>query len=306
MWPWFRSRFDRRLNRALLVRALEPIVAALPGPTVAVTTVPIVADLVGRLPVARWVYYCVDDFGEWPGLDQAPLRAMERDLVRNASVLIAVSEMLQSRLTSMGRESHVLTHGVDLELWTARDVPEPPLWIEVLPRPLVVFWGVVDARTDAAFLARLGEEMSEGTIVLVGPRDASAPSFERLPRVVYRPPVPYESLPALARAVSVLILPYDDLPVTRALQPLKLKEYLATGKPVVARDLPSTRAWADSLDLADTPEQFAWAATNRLTTGLPAAQAQARGRLAAESWAEKAAEFERLLFGPDGFGSSLA
>src|SRR5262249_12664887 len=152
----------------------------------------IVADLVGRLPVARWVYYCVDDFGEWPGLDHAPLRAMERDLVRNASVLIAVSEMLQSRLTAMGRESHLLTHGVHLDLWTARGWAEPPLRVEVLPRPLVVFWGVVDARTDAAFLARLGEEMSEGTIVLVGPRDASAPSFERLPRVEYRPPVPYD------------------------------------------------------------------------------------------------------------------
>ena len=63
MWPWFRSRFDRGLNRRLLVRQLGPMLHALPTPPVAVTTIPIVADLVGGLPVRRWVYYCVDDFG---------------------------------------------------------------------------------------------------------------------------------------------------------------------------------------------------------------------------------------------------
>ena len=68
MWPWFRSGFDRRLNRALLLApAGPPVLESLPEPPVAVTTLPIVADLVGVLPVERWVYYCVDDFGQWPG-----------------------------------------------------------------------------------------------------------------------------------------------------------------------------------------------------------------------------------------------
>jgi hypothetical protein len=64
MWPWFRSGFDRRLNRGLLLRQLAPVLAAMPEPPVAVTTLPITADLMGSLPVRRWVYYCVDDFGQ--------------------------------------------------------------------------------------------------------------------------------------------------------------------------------------------------------------------------------------------------
>src|SRR5438132_682027 len=67
--------------------------------------------------VRRWVYYCVDDFGEWPGLDGTALRRMEEVVVRRADTLIAVSQTLQDRLAQMGRASHLLTHGVDLDFW---------------------------------------------------------------------------------------------------------------------------------------------------------------------------------------------
>src|SRR5207244_2204836 len=59
MWPSF-CGFARKLNRELLVRQLAPLVRHLPEPVIAVTTLPLVADLVGILPVTRWVYYCVD------------------------------------------------------------------------------------------------------------------------------------------------------------------------------------------------------------------------------------------------------
>jgi len=82
------------------------------------------------------------------------------------------------------------------------------------------------------------------------------------------------------------------------MQPLKLKEYLATGRPVVVRDLPATREWADALDLADTPEAFSAAVRRRIATGLPAGQRGARARLAGESWTAKARAFEHWIDRP--------
>src|SRR5262249_46347089 len=112
-------------------------------------------------------------------------------------------------------------------------------------------------------------------------------------RVVRLAPVLFEQLPGVARAVDVLIMPYADLPVTRAIQPLKLKEYLATGRPAVVRDLPATRPWGDCLGPAATPEEFARLVLSRLKTGLPREQGQARARLAEETWAEKARQLEQ-------------
>jgi glycosyltransferase involved in cell wall biosynthesis len=293
MLPWFSPPPARKLNRELLRRQLIPFARALPAPVIAVSTIPIVADLVGLLPVKRWVYYCVDDFGQWPGLDQVTLRRMEERLIRRADTLIAVSETLQSRIVQMGRNSHLLTHGVETPFWQANGLEELPRALAGKERPLVLFWGVVDQRLDWAFVNRLASELVAGTIVLVGPEARPNPALYQCRRLLRLPPCPFRQLPCLARAADVLIMPYADLPVTRAMQPLKLKEYLATGKPVVVRDLPATRPWADCLDLADSPESFSKLVLLRLAEGLPPQQMQARSRLAAESWADKARTFER-------------
>ena len=155
MWPWFRSSFDRRLNRILLLRQLAPVIASLPEPPIAVTTLPIVADLVGRLPVRRWVYYCVDDFAQWPGLDGKPLQRMEEEVVARADRIVAVSENLQQRIASLGRKADLLTHGVDLDFWTDPRIGEAPAELAILERPLIAFWGVTDRRMDLAFVRRL-------------------------------------------------------------------------------------------------------------------------------------------------------
>jgi glycosyltransferase involved in cell wall biosynthesis len=148
---------------------------------------------------------------------------------------------------------------------------------------------------DVAFVQRLAAELTEGTIVLAGPEADPDPALLSCPRVVRIGALRFAQLPCLARDASVLVMPYADLPVTRAMQPLKLKEYLATGKPVVVRDLPSTREWADCLDVVDTAEKFAQAVCLRLKTRLPQEQLAARSRLAGESWAEKARAFERCV-----------
>jgi glycosyltransferase involved in cell wall biosynthesis len=297
MWPSFSSSFGRWLNRGLLVRQLAAQIKELPAPPVAVTTLPVVADLIGVLPVRRWVYYCVDDFSEWPGLDGETLRRMEEDLVRKADTLIAVSPTLQEKLARMGRDAHLLTHGVDLDFWKNPSVGTSLPSLAGLERPLVIFWGVVDRRMDTDFVRELDGAMTSGTIVLAGPTADPDPALDALPRVVRLGALPFAQLSNLAREAAVLIMPYADLPVTRAMQPLKLKEYLATGKPVVVRDLPSTRSWTDCLDLADNPASFAQAVLTRIERGLSEDQAEARESLTGETWTEKALEFERWVLG---------
>ena len=295
MWPWFRSRLDRQLNRLLLGRRMVPMVRSLQRPVVAVTTIPIVADLMGLLPVDRWVYYCVDDFAEWPRLDGPTMRTMERDVVAKADLLVAVSNNLQEKIEQQGREASLLTHGVDLDLWQSErgrdDVPQ----LRGLERPLIVFWGAVDRRLDLAFVQRLSQDLTKGTVVFLGPESFSDPALLSIHRVARIPPVAYELLPCIAQESAVLIMPYADLPVTRAMQPLKLKEYLATGKPTVVRDLPANREWSDCLDLTATPAEFAAAVLRRLESGLPDEQKAARSRLAAESWETKAQLFSQIL-----------
>ena len=192
MWPWFAGRHDRWLNRLLLLRSLTPQVHSLPGPVAAITTIPIVADLVGRLPVDRWVYYCVDDFSQWPGLDQRTMRQTEERLIPRMDRIIAVSEPCGRSWPRLGRQTTLLTHGVDLAMWTTekgtgvvfgRDgrtpengsVENDPRPLFEAPKPWVVFWGVVDRRMDTLVRATTGGATGGGHDPAGGARPGSGP-----------------------------------------------------------------------------------------------------------------------------------
>lgn len=295
MWPWFSRSHDRWLNRNMLLRGLKPVLMNLPKPVVGISTLPIVADLIGPLHLDRWVYYCVDDFSQWPGLDHRAIATMEDVLIERADRLISASPALQAHLASHGKDSELLTHGVDLEHWQASSEgsngAQTTPWTH-LPKPLLVFWGLIDKRMDTRFVHQLADSMKSGTILLVGPMEHPDPELLNAPHVVRIPSIDYDQLPELARAATVLVMPYADLPVTRAMQPLKLKEYLATGRPVVTRALPAIEPWADCLDAVTSAEEFVAAVQMRIKSGVDPAQQAARVRLESESWAAKASQFE--------------
>ncbi len=307
MWPRFRRSFERRLNAALLERSLR---GALDDgrSTLGVTTIPLVADLIGRGPVDRWVYYCVDDLAAWPGLDRQTLLDMERRLVERVDQIVVVSEELEHRIAGMGRSSTLLTHGVDLGHW-AGSQGAGSQWAGSARAadtrtagPVVLFWGVVDRRLDTAWLralaARLeGAHTERARIDLVGPANNPDPEIAAIDGVELAGPVPYDDLPELAGTADVLVMPYADMPATRAMQPLKLKEYLATDRPVVVSSLPAVAGWEDACDVAADAQTFAESVARRLSSGLPRSQAEARRRLEDETWASKAAVFEKVLLG---------
>lgn len=308
MYPGFRGSWQRHFNQRLLIGQVNTALAAMWGnadsPRVALTTVPITADLVGRLDVDKWVYYCVDDFSAWPGLDAKVLREMERKLVAEADSVVAVSPALQHRLAELGRPNvPLLTHGIDIEHWKPPQKTEPrelPGWWRRLTStggPVCLFWGLVDQRLDVDWCRRLAEALvpQHGSLVLVGPQQSPDRALSQLPGVQLPGEVAYDRLPRLAAGANALVMPYADLEVTRAMQPLKFKEYLATGKPVLARDLPAIRDWSDATDLVSDVTSFVKRTLDRLTTGTPPDQQAARQRLMHESWSEKAVQFESML-----------
>lgn len=294
MWPWFKRGWDRAFNRWLLRKQLVDRLSQGGKAKLAVTTIPIVADLMDELPVERWIYYCVDDFSLWPGLDQATMALLEERVIHRADFLIAASVSLQDRLSAMGRKAALCTHGVDLEVWQSTST-KPYTWPAPIHGPIALFWGMIDRRLDTAFLTHLAQRMPNLAIVLVGPAQHPDPAIGKLPNVHFLPPVSTRDLPAMARASDCLIMPYTYTPLTLAMQPLKLNEYLASGQPAVVRRLPSTEPWLNACDVVDTAEGFARAVQQRIESGIPMEQLSARQAIESEGWSRKAETFHRLV-----------
>src|SRR6056297_2793100 len=138
MWPWMSNAWDRILNARLLTRQLRGDARGAIG----VTTIPITADLVGRLPVGRWVYYCVDDFSVWPGLAGDVMQRMERKLLAGVDCVVAASDHLADAIRPYHEDVSVLTHGVDVPFWSESSAGEAamPSRLAGVERPFALFW----------------------------------------------------------------------------------------------------------------------------------------------------------------------
>jgi teichuronic acid biosynthesis glycosyltransferase TuaH len=165
----------------------------------------------------------------------------------------------------------------------ADDDPAPP-GIDTGGEPLVGFVGIVGDRVDTAVLEAV---LDSGVhLLLVGPSQRTA-SPGRLQRLLARPevhwvgPRDYRDLPQVLAAADVWLLPYGNSAFNRASFPLKVLEYLAAGRRVVATDLPAVR-WLDTdlVAVADSPERFAHTVLAELGSELTEAEALRRSGFA--------------------------
>ena len=81
-------------------------------------------------------------------------------------------------------------------------------------------------------------------------------ALEKLPNFRRLDAVPYERLPSFAARFDVAVMPYRLTEHTRTANPLKLREYIATGKPVVSAPLPEALRFAKHIRIAGDAVAF--------------------------------------------------
>lgn len=297
MFPSFKSRTAAYVNQQLLMRAVRRALAnrCELNQAVLVSTIPIIPHLFSGHNFARTIYYCVDDFTTWPGIDGKVMQRLEMETLRNCDMLIATSEEL---LQSRGRhckKSFLITHGVDFEHFSQCSRMSPPSEISDLPKPVIGFFGVFDERTNGALLMRTAQHFASGSIVILGPTDRDTAPFAAFPNLHFLKPVPYQELPRWVAGFDACILPYKVDESTRCINPLKLREYLATGKPVISTPLPEAVRLSAYLRVA-TSDDFPEAVRSELERPAPPSP-ELELLLCSESWGSKAEEFMRLATG---------
>jgi glycosyltransferase involved in cell wall biosynthesis len=257
--PFRRMPFVRRLNVALgkflVGRALRRLGF---GRTVSWFAVPHPGYLANAFDEAAVVYYCIDDYAALPDVDAPAIAAMDAHLTRCADqVFVASSVMLVAKQRE--KPTTVLApHGVDVALFrTASDrlLPIAP-GASSLPRPVIGFYGLIEQWIDLDLIAELAERRPEWTFLMIGRLAVDPGRLKVMPNVVFAGPQPYRSLPAWAKAFDVAIIPYRMTRQVVNAAPLKLREYLATGKPIVAVPAPEIERFAGLVRIARGPEQF--------------------------------------------------
>jgi glycosyltransferase involved in cell wall biosynthesis len=257
--PLHRFGWVRRLNRALMLHTLRRTLARL-GVRAPVTwfVVPHLAGVVGQLGERLSVYYCIDDYASLPDVDAPAVRAMDEELTRRAGLVFVASETLLASKRRLNPETYLSPHGVDFAHFVRAQDPDlaVPDDVAALPRPVVGFFGLIERWIDLGLVDWLAGQRPEWTFLMIGRVAVPDAEVPRRANVVYLGRRPYEELPAYGKAFSAALIPYYLTPQVLHANPIKLREYLAMGKPIVSVSTPEIEKFRAHVRIGQTREEM--------------------------------------------------
>ena len=289
--PFYGTPWLRALN-AVLVRAQVRAVCLVLGlrAPVVVTTLPTAWDVVRPMDRRALLFNRSDRHSEFPESDRVTIEAMERELLGAADhVLYASRSLLAEERALTGTRAHYLDHGVDLEHFGPHRTSELPADIAAIPEPRVGFFGALDDYlVDFDLLERVAAELPDVSLVLIGDATYPMERFDKYPNVYWLGFRSYEQIPCYGSGFAIGLMPWLDNRWIRHSNPIKLKEYLALGLPVVSTDFAELAHYRDRVRVAASPAEFVDAIRMTLVDGGLGTPEGRRSSVLGASWAVRA------------------
>ena|SRR5579862_5530050 len=243
------------------------------------------ADAVSALPSELSIYHIYDEYSH--SEHELPLDAAEERLVRSVGQVFTVSPTMQARKGVLNRHSTLISNGVDYDAF-ATPVPEPAD-IGAIPHPRLGYTGYVKKQIDWDMLLELAHRRPDWSFVFVGARhvhpeiDAVLARLDALPNVHFLGEKPTSELSRYPQHFDVCLMPYRVNDYTKYIYPLKLHEYLATGRPIVSVPLPALHGAEHLVTIARGVDEWEQAIARQLEPAATDADRQRERRAEARS-----------------------
>jgi glycosyltransferase involved in cell wall biosynthesis len=225
--------------------------------------------------IKKLVYDVTDD---WTQFDQ-PVRVkqavIEDDswMLAKADEVIVCSEWLYKKNAAVCSNVHLIPNGVDGERYSPDallKLATPPA-MKGLQAKIAGYVGTLHAeRLDLNMIAEVADLLPDVSFVFIGPNCLSAPQTAALvahSNVKILGAIDYQQLPSYIKCLDVCITPHKVSPFTESLDPLKLYEYMSTGKPIVSTPCSGFRDLPELVFVAPNSESFAKAISKSLVDG---------------------------------------
>lgn len=261
--PFFGSRAATVTNRGLLTTQISTLARrrGLSEPILWIA-IPTAVEMVGRLNESLVIYHVSDKYDANTmdhATDPALIRQLHERAIENAEIIFYSSRKLLAEATHGRERSYLLEQAVDFHHWSkisngsVRVAEE----VEKIPRPRLGYFGAIEPwLIDQELIKHAAKKHPDWNWVFVG-NCSRGLEIESLPNVHFLPPVSYEDLPNFAAGFDVCVLPWDtEVPFTSYGSAIKVREYLASGKPVVISPLPEYESMSNVLRIGRSPEQF--------------------------------------------------
>lgn len=295
--PWYGSATGRALN-AQLVRWQVTLAARALGirTPVMFVTIPTAWDVVRRMPYRRLVANRSDKHSSFREADGEVIAGLERDLLAASDRALYVSHSLMDEEASLteGR-AEFLDHGVDLDRFVPAPGldPEPESLVGIAHPRIGYIGGMNSYQIDAGLFSEVADAFPGAQLVLVGLTDLDLSELTARPNVHWLGQRPYEEIPGLMAGLDVALMPWQANEWIRHANPIKIKEYLAVGLPVVSTWYPELDRYADVVRIAHQRADFVTLVRDALDDHDPDGPRRRRAEVEPDSWDRRAEEVLR-------------
>jgi teichuronic acid biosynthesis glycosyltransferase TuaH len=209
----------------------------------------------------KFIYQCMDDISQEAYTKKHGVR-LEHEIVKNADIVLCTSHELTKIKSAISPNVHFHPNAADIELFrtAATDILDRPRGLIFNDKKIIGFTGSIEYRTDFELLYEVAKYHSDKIVYLVGPvtGDGHVKSgLTKLPNVVFAGAKKLNELPSYLQYFDCCIIPYKVNKLTASIYPLKINEYLAAGKPVVATHFSEDIfSFSDHAFIAETRDQF--------------------------------------------------
>ena len=257
--PFHRFTIVRRLNERLVTLLLGRLLRKLGIERPILWFLePHVAMIMGKLNERLTVYYCIDDYASLPGVNRQMVEEMDHQLTTRADVVFVISAPLQKQKMAIRPNTILSRHGVDYEHFSKvyHHTIEPATEVMGLKSPVIGFFGLVESWIDLDLIKFLAEMRPQWNFLFIGRVAVEQNPCASMPNVHFINSKPYDELPAYAVKFDVCLIPCRNSQLIYNFNPLKLREYLAMGKPVVSTDFPELDGFRDVIEVATSYQEF--------------------------------------------------
>lgn len=297
--PVHHLRWFRQINKKMVFFQVCHIARKLGilNPVVFVAC-PAACDIAIKMTKRKLIYQRTDLFEEYPNVDIGTIRQYDQKLKAHADLTIYASSHLFEQEKSQCKKALYLDHGVDFNMFAAAEYKqEIPIDISNIRRPIVGFFGGIhDHIFDIDFIERVVDMLPQMSFIFIGSASSDCSSLSAKKNVRMLGKKPYEQIPYYGKCFDVAIMPWKQNRWIEACNPIKLKEYLALGKPVVSTPFPELQTYRDVVYEARTPEEFANSIKSAYSSDCPELVAKRKQKVASASWDSKAELVFRELF----------
>jgi len=294
------AELDRQIIRSRLLAATagRPFILFLNG--VREETIN-TSDLIVDYAAFR-IFDWSDDFAQFPRdpAAKAHIEELTRHCLDTADLVFAVNENLAERARARGARVELVINATGLSPQGERGPGgmEASQLAAGLARPILGYSGFINEhRVDRELVHELARRHPDWTILFLGLVQLDFDrGFSDVPNVVFHPLVPYAKLADYLALFDVCLIPHFDNPHTAGNNPLKLYDYLTTGRPIVATRVAGTAGFEDVVHVAAGREEFIAAVERAVAEEEPETMAARRlARAAEHTWEARARQVEAAI-----------